>query len=122
MEKAERIQGKRSRRPIRIEVDPPEFSPYSQPPKGLLIDFYDSKWFDDCTIGEKMLLANSIKVAFFANASQSIRGIQHPNKSLSDRKFTEKYWERCTSSYGLSHEIPKEDDGLESDDDEFESI
>ncbi|MBW0543488.1 hypothetical protein O181_083203 [Austropuccinia psidii MF-1] len=69
-----------------------------------------------------MVLADSIKVSFFANASQYIRGIQNPNKSLSDRKFTEKYWERCTASYDLSHEISKEDDGLESDDDESESI
>ncbi|MBW0474921.1 hypothetical protein O181_014636 [Austropuccinia psidii MF-1] len=122
IEKAERIQGKQSRRRIRIEVDPPEVSPYSQPPKGLPIDFYNSKWFNDCPIGEKTVLANSFKVAFLPNASQSIRGIQHPDERLSDRKFTEKYWEKCTASYDLSHEISKEDDGLESDEDESESI
>ncbi|MBW0558152.1 hypothetical protein O181_097867 [Austropuccinia psidii MF-1] len=122
IEKAERIQGKRSRRRIRIEADPPELSPYSQPPKGLPIDFYDSKWFNDCPIGEKTVLADSFKVAFLPNASQSIRGIQHPDERLSDRKFTEKYWEKCTASYDLSHEISKEDDGSESDDDESESI
>ncbi|MBW0542210.1 hypothetical protein O181_081925 [Austropuccinia psidii MF-1] len=41
---------------------------------------------------------------------------------VSDRKFTKKYWEKCTASYDLSHEISKEDDGSESDDDESESI
>ncbi|MBW0496854.1 hypothetical protein O181_036569 [Austropuccinia psidii MF-1] len=122
IEKAERIQGKQSRRKIFIEVDPPEVSPYSQPPKGLPIDFYNSKVFNDCSVGEKTVLANSFKGAFLPNASQSICGIQHQDKRLSDLKFTEKCWEKCSASYDLSHEISKEDDGSESDDDESESI
>ncbi|MBW0467535.1 hypothetical protein O181_007250 [Austropuccinia psidii MF-1] len=60
-----------------------------------------------------MVLANSLKVAFLPNAFQSIRGIQHPDKRLSDHKFTKKYWEKCTSFYDLSHEISKEDDESE---------
>ncbi|MBW0576832.1 hypothetical protein O181_116547, partial [Austropuccinia psidii MF-1] len=52
-----------------------------------------------------------------------LKGVQpgqkkHPDKMLSDHKFTKKYWEKCTASYNLSHKISKEDDGSESDDDE----
>ncbi|MBW0560240.1 hypothetical protein O181_099955 [Austropuccinia psidii MF-1] len=83
IKKAEGIQGKQSRGEIHIEVDPPKVSPYSQNPKGLPIDFYNSKWFNDCPIGEKMVLADSFKVSFLPNASQSICGIQHADKRLS---------------------------------------
>ncbi|MBW0539064.1 hypothetical protein O181_078779 [Austropuccinia psidii MF-1] len=113
-EKEEWIQVKQSRRKIQIEADPPEVPPYSQPPKGLPIDFYNSKWFNDFPIGEKTVLADSFKVAFLPNASRYIHGIQHPDKRLSDRKFTKKYWEKCAASYDLSHKISKEDDEPES--------
>ncbi|MBW0461105.1 hypothetical protein O181_000820 [Austropuccinia psidii MF-1] len=56
------------------------------------------------------ILANSFKASFLPNAPQSIPGILHPEKDLSDHKFTEKYWENCISSYELSHKISKEDD------------
>ncbi|MBW0505293.1 hypothetical protein O181_045008 [Austropuccinia psidii MF-1] len=52
----------------------------------------------------------------------TLKGVQPGRKKvgrderLSDHKFTEKYWEKCTASYDLSHEISKEDD------DESESI
>ncbi|MBW0494962.1 hypothetical protein O181_034677 [Austropuccinia psidii MF-1] len=78
--------------------------------KSLPIDFYDSKWFNDCPIGEKTVLANSFEVSFLPNASQSIRGIQHPDKRLSDRKFTEEFRDKCTAPYDLSHKISKKDD------------
>ncbi|MBW0501900.1 hypothetical protein O181_041615 [Austropuccinia psidii MF-1] len=110
IKRAERIKGKGSRRQIWIEVDLPEVSSFSQPPKCLPIDVYDSKWFNDCPIGGKMVLADSFKVAFLPNASQSICGIQHSDESLSDHEFTEKYWQKCTASYDLSHKISKEDD------------
>ncbi|MBW0467891.1 hypothetical protein O181_007606 [Austropuccinia psidii MF-1] len=70
----------------------------------------------------KNCLANSFKVTFLPNASKTIFCIQNPDKRLSDRKFTQKYWQRCTASYDPSHKISKEYDGSESDDDESESI
>ncbi|MBW0489558.1 hypothetical protein O181_029273 [Austropuccinia psidii MF-1] len=114
IDKKERIQGKGSRRQIRIEADLPEVSSCSQPPKCLPIDVHDSKWFNNCPIGEKVVLADSFKVSFLPNASQSICGIQNSDKRLSDHQITKNYWEKCTYSYDLSHKIPKEDDESES--------
>ncbi|MBW0537830.1 hypothetical protein O181_077545 [Austropuccinia psidii MF-1] len=111
IEKAKRIQGKQSRRQIWIEVDPSVVSPNSQTPKGLVIEFYNSKWFNNCHICKKTLLADSFKVSFLPKASQAIHGIQHQDKRLNDQIFTKKYWEKCAFSYDLSHKISKEDDG-----------
>ncbi|MBW0575620.1 hypothetical protein O181_115335 [Austropuccinia psidii MF-1] len=122
IEKAELIEGKRSKRQNRIEVDSPNVSTNSQPPKGLPIDFYDPTWFNNCPVGKKTILADAFKVAFLPNASQSIRGVQHPDERLSDRNFTEKYWEINTEKYDLSHEIAREDEDSESDYNEAESI
>ncbi|MBW0558485.1 hypothetical protein O181_098200 [Austropuccinia psidii MF-1] len=100
------------RRVDEIEVNPPKLSTYSQPPKGLPIDFYDPKWFNNFPVGQKTVVADAFKVAFLPDASQSIRGIKHPDERLSDRNFTEKYWERCIADYDLSHDIAKEDEDL----------
>ncbi|MBW0543827.1 hypothetical protein O181_083542 [Austropuccinia psidii MF-1] len=69
---------------------------------------------------DQTVVADAFKVAFLPDASQSIRGIKHPDERLSDQNFTEKYWERCTADYDLSHKISKEDEDLDSNDDEAE--
>ncbi|MBW0592535.1 hypothetical protein O181_132250 [Austropuccinia psidii MF-1] len=114
-EKAERIEQKRSRGRNQIVVDSPSISIHSHPPKGLPIHFYDPSWFNNCPPGQKTTIADSFNVAFLPDASQSIRGIQHPDERLNDQSFTEKYWEECAESYDLSHEIAREDEDLESD-------
>ncbi|MBW0582234.1 hypothetical protein O181_121949 [Austropuccinia psidii MF-1] len=63
-----------------------------------------------------------MKIAFFPDASQSIRGIQHPNEKMNDKRFAEKYWEQATQKYDLSHEIHGDDsDESESDSEDNES-
>ncbi|MBW0587812.1 hypothetical protein O181_127527 [Austropuccinia psidii MF-1] len=116
IEKAERIEQKRSRGRKRIVVDSPSISIHSHPPKGLPIDFYDPSWFNNCPPGQKTTVADSFNIAFLPDASQSILGIQHPDERLNDQNFTEKYWEKCAEYYDLSHEIAREDEDLESDD------
>ncbi|MBW0557276.1 hypothetical protein O181_096991 [Austropuccinia psidii MF-1] len=99
IEKAERIEQKRSRGRNRIVMDSPSISIHSQPPKGLPIDFYNPSWFNNCPPGQKTTVADSLNIAFLPDVSQSICGIQNPDKRLNDQNFTE-----------------KEDEDLESDD------
>ncbi|MBW0529292.1 hypothetical protein O181_069007 [Austropuccinia psidii MF-1] len=72
-------------------------------------NFYDPTWFNIRPPGQKTVIADYLNVAFLPNSSASIRGVQHPDEKLSDRKFTEKYWEKVIGPYDISHEIPNED-------------
>ncbi|MBW0504760.1 hypothetical protein O181_044475 [Austropuccinia psidii MF-1] len=122
IEKVELIEGKQSKRQNRMEVDSAKVSTNYKPPKGFPIDFYDPTWFNNFPVGKKTILADAFKVDFLPNASQSIRGVQHPDERLSDQNFTEKYWEKNTEKYELSNEISSEDEDSESDYNEAESI
>ncbi|MBW0471057.1 hypothetical protein O181_010772 [Austropuccinia psidii MF-1] len=48
---------------------------------------------------------------------------KHPIEKLSDKKFSEKYWDQLTQKYDLSHETPTYEDGHESnsEDEDIES-
>ncbi|MBW0493766.1 hypothetical protein O181_033481 [Austropuccinia psidii MF-1] len=72
-------------------------------------DFYDPAWFNSQPPGQKTVIADYSKVALLPNSSASIQGVQHPNEKLSNRKFTEKYWEKVIGPYNISHEIPNDD-------------
>ncbi|MBW0520378.1 hypothetical protein O181_060093 [Austropuccinia psidii MF-1] len=112
------MEKKQSKRRNRIEVDSPITSHYSQPPKGLPIDFYDPAWFNTHPYGKKTVLDDAFNVAFLPDASQCIRGIQHQDERLSNRNFTKKYWEQCTFSYNLSHEITNDNEDSDRNNDE----
>ncbi|MBW0473705.1 hypothetical protein O181_013420 [Austropuccinia psidii MF-1] len=71
--------------------------------------------------GKKSQKHERVEMAFLPNALQSIRGVQHPNEKLGDKKFTEKHWEKATEQYDLSHEIAAEDEYDESNSD-FQDI
>ncbi|MBW0468920.1 hypothetical protein O181_008635 [Austropuccinia psidii MF-1] len=72
---------------------------------------------------KKTIHGNTMKVAFLPDASQSIRGIQHPDEKMSYKKFSEKYWDELTQKYDLSHEITADEDDNESnsEDEDIES-
>ncbi|MBW0514420.1 hypothetical protein O181_054135 [Austropuccinia psidii MF-1] len=118
IEKAERMEKKQSKRINRIEVDSPSTSRYYQLPKGLPIDLYDPAWFNTRPYGKKTFLADAFNFAFLLDASQCISGIQHQDERLRDCNFTKKYWEQYTFSYNLSHEIAKDDEDSDSNNDE----
>ncbi|MBW0532099.1 hypothetical protein O181_071814 [Austropuccinia psidii MF-1] len=74
-------------------------------PKELLINFYDAVWFNDQTAGEKTIFSNTFSVEFLLDVSRSLWGRQHPDKQLSDWKFSQKYWDKVVVPYNLSHKI-----------------
>ncbi|MBW0462208.1 hypothetical protein O181_001923 [Austropuccinia psidii MF-1] len=95
----------------------------TQVPKRLPIDFYNPSWFNDFPAGQKTIICDAFNVAFFPNASELLRGIQHLDEKLRHRGFTEKYWDRLIVPYDISHEIPQEEelkglDGRVSDESE----
>ncbi|MBW0506906.1 hypothetical protein O181_046621 [Austropuccinia psidii MF-1] len=95
--------------------DEPLKSVCTRVPKGLPINFYDPSWFNSRSAGQKTLISDAFNIAFLPDASQSLRGIQHPNERLGDNKFTDKYWDQVIDGYDISHEIPDEELETESE-------
>ncbi|MBW0581405.1 hypothetical protein O181_121120 [Austropuccinia psidii MF-1] len=118
--KAEKDNGKTSNRRERLIPDEPLKSVCTRVPKGLPIDFYDPSWFNSRSAGHKTLIADAFNIAFLPDASQSLRGIQHPNERLGDKKFTDKYWDQVIDRYDISHEIPNEEE-LDDSDEELDT-
>ncbi|MBW0523415.1 hypothetical protein O181_063130 [Austropuccinia psidii MF-1] len=103
-----------SQKHIRIESKNPNPTTFGRVPQGLPIDFFDPEWYNDCPPAQKTLCADIMSIAFLPDAMKSIRGIQHPDEKLGDKRFSEKYWDEATQPYDLSHEIAAEDDDNES--------
>ncbi|MBW0543838.1 hypothetical protein O181_083553 [Austropuccinia psidii MF-1] len=119
--KAKNIEGKKSQKHECVESKTPNLTAFGRAPQGLPIDFYDPEWYNDLTPAQKTVYGDTLKVPFSPNALQSIRGVQHPNEKLGDKRFTEKHWEKATEKYDLSHEITAEDEDDESNSD-FQDI
>ncbi|MBW0559816.1 hypothetical protein O181_099531 [Austropuccinia psidii MF-1] len=123
IEKSSRNQRGKSQKHQRIRSKTAPPTTFGRPPKGLPIDFFDPQWFNNCSPAQKPIHADTMRVAFLPDSSQSIRGIQHPDEKLSYKKFSEKYWDELTQKYDLSHEIPadEDDDESNSEDEDIES-
>ncbi|MBW0476128.1 hypothetical protein O181_015843 [Austropuccinia psidii MF-1] len=94
-------------------------------PKGLPIDFYDPDWYNNRTAGQKRSFADSYNVAFLPDASKSLLGNQHPDERLSDKRFTQKYWEEVIEAYDISHEMVNDDnvdDSIANDSEDLEYL
>ncbi|MBW0505256.1 hypothetical protein O181_044971 [Austropuccinia psidii MF-1] len=98
----------------RVESKTPDLTSFGRAPQGLPIDFYGPKWYNDLTPAQKTVYGDTMNVALLPNALQSIRGAQHTNEKLGDKRFTEKRWEKATEQYDLSHAISAEDEDDES--------
>ncbi|MBW0487262.1 hypothetical protein O181_026977 [Austropuccinia psidii MF-1] len=122
IEKALENQGKKSQKHNCIEIEGISPTIFGRVPKGLPIDFYNHDWYNNCTAAQKTIYGDTMKISFFPDASQSICGIQHPGEKMNDKRFSEKYWEKATQKYNLSHEIYGDDsDESESDSEDIES-
>ncbi|MBW0535668.1 hypothetical protein O181_075383 [Austropuccinia psidii MF-1] len=108
--KAKKDNGKTSNQHECLIPDEPLRSVCTQVPKGLPINFHDPSWFNSRSAGQKTLTADAFNIAFLPDASQSLRGIQHSDDRLGDKKFTSKYWDQVIYHYNISHEIPNEDE------------
>ncbi|MBW0591147.1 hypothetical protein O181_130862 [Austropuccinia psidii MF-1] len=82
--KAEKDNGKTSNRRERLIPDEPLKSVCTQVSKGLPIDFYDPSGLNSCSAGQKTLISDVLNIAFLPDASQSLRGMQHPNERLEE--------------------------------------
>ncbi|MBW0534758.1 hypothetical protein O181_074473 [Austropuccinia psidii MF-1] len=97
----------------------------SYAPEGLPIDFYIADWFNNCTAGQKRVLANSSSIAFLPDASKSLLGKQHPDERPSDKKFTQKYLDEAILPYDISHKITNNeylDDSVNEGSDDLEHL
>ncbi|MBW0473735.1 hypothetical protein O181_013450 [Austropuccinia psidii MF-1] len=109
IEKADNAQKKRPQRRQRHIPGKGMASISRYVPKGLPIDFYDPKWFNRCTAGQKRS-ADAFKIAFLPDASKSLLGNQYTDERLSDKRFTEKYWEKAIEPYDITHELANDED------------
>ncbi|MBW0558109.1 hypothetical protein O181_097824 [Austropuccinia psidii MF-1] len=110
MQKVEQMDGKSSQQHQRYIPETPLKSVCTRVPKRLPIDFYNPLWLNDCPAGQKTITCDAFNIAFLPNSSESLCGIQHPDEKLSDRRFTEKYWDQLIVPYDISHEIPQEEE------------
>ncbi|KAI7965085.1 hypothetical protein MJO29_003183 [Puccinia striiformis f. sp. tritici] len=72
-------------------------------PKGLAIDYYGPKWYNELDLAQQKKIPNRSILAFLPNASESLhpKDKRHPDEKLLTRAFTKKYWEVLAEPYGL---------------------
>ncbi|MBW0527570.1 hypothetical protein O181_067285 [Austropuccinia psidii MF-1] len=110
IEKADQCNKKRIQRHQRYLPAEGMGSIRSYAPEGLPIDFYSADGFNNFTAGQKRVLADSSSIAFLPDASKSLLGKQHPNERLSDKQFTQNYWDEAILPHNVSHNIAHDED------------
>ncbi|KNZ54401.1 hypothetical protein VP01_2958g4 [Puccinia sorghi] len=110
------LENKRVQRRLRVPPPTPQESLFPQPPKGLPLNFYKPKWFNELLPQQKLEIANTCEVAFLPDASKSLMGKQAPSEKLSDKKFTQTFFDCLSVPYDLTHEIENDPDDEESTD------
>lgn len=99
---------------------PPEPTIYPKPPKILPLNFEDPDWFNSLQPQVKDVTADIDNVAFLRpNPDKSLQGKRNPDKKLSNKKFSAKYWDQLTKWYKLDFVV--EDNDTDGSDDEDES-
>ncbi|KNZ64328.1 hypothetical protein VP01_1040g7 [Puccinia sorghi] len=106
----ERVQG---RRQIRHPNAPVTIFPKA--PKGLPLDFYNRKWYNNKLPAERQDQADIDTVAFLENP-QDLR-FKDPLEKLGEKRFTEEGWAEATKKYDLDFAVAEEDESeLDNDD------
>ncbi|MBW0519931.1 hypothetical protein O181_059646 [Austropuccinia psidii MF-1] len=59
---------------------------------------------------QKREFADVHQVAFFPESSKCLLGKQHPDERLSNKRFTQKYWDQITEPCNNSHVIENDDE------------
>ncbi|EFP93885.2 uncharacterized protein PGTG_19898 [Puccinia graminis f. sp. tritici CRL 75-36-700-3] len=86
---------KSSRRRVRRLPKEPQESLYKAAPKGLPIDFYHPKWFNELVPAQQHSIPDRTRIAFLPNANESLlpKSEKNLDEKLKDSTFTRKYWE-----------------------------
>jgi hypothetical protein len=95
-----------SRRRVRRLPREPQMSSYKAAPKGLPINFYHPKWFNELFPAQQYSIPDRTRIAFFPNANESLlpKPEKNPDEKMADSTFTKKYWELVVEPYGLLEE------------------
>ncbi|KAG0146681.1 hypothetical protein CROQUDRAFT_62540 [Cronartium quercuum f. sp. fusiforme G11] len=109
-------QKKRHQQHHHIQVKNSPLSIFSRAPAGLPLDFYDPDWFNSMLPAQKQsLIGDQQALAFLPNPLLSLTSASAPDEKLSDKKFTEKFWNQGTQKYDLCYQIVEEEDDNSSD-------
>ncbi|KAG0138867.1 hypothetical protein CROQUDRAFT_102761 [Cronartium quercuum f. sp. fusiforme G11] len=109
-------QKKRHQQRHRIRVKNSPLSIFPRAPDGLPLDFYDPDWFNSMLPARKQsLIGDQQTLAFLPNPLLSLTSASAPDEKLSDKKFTEKFWNQGTQKYDLRYQIVEEEDDDSSD-------
>ncbi|MBW0536001.1 hypothetical protein O181_075716 [Austropuccinia psidii MF-1] len=122
IEKAYRAQKKRTQRREHLLPKDGCASISTYAPEGLPIDFYDPNWFNNRTESQKRIISDSNSIAFLPDATKSLLGKQNQDERLSNKWFTQTYWEQVIKDYDISHEIVNDyklDDSLTEESDQL---
>ncbi|KAG0147213.1 hypothetical protein CROQUDRAFT_91657 [Cronartium quercuum f. sp. fusiforme G11] len=118
MLKSDQIEGKCTQHCHRHQPKTPIMSSLACPPKNFPLDFFSPAYFNDIPASKKTIITNTQQVVFLPKPKLSFRPVSQEDEKLSDKKFTNKYWESATVDYDLSHEIGRSDNSSEDSDDE----
>ncbi|KNZ48661.1 hypothetical protein VP01_5502g1, partial [Puccinia sorghi] len=77
---------------------------FTNPPKGLPINFYHPDGYRALPDSQQKLIPNLEKVVFYAAESLQPKAMRHADEKFSDKSFTCKYWEILFKPYGLLNE------------------
>lgn len=110
-----RIQGRQ-----RIRHPDAPVTLFPKAPKGLPLDFYDSKWYNDKLPAERQDQADIDTVAFLKNPKDSLR-FKDPLEKWGDKRFTEERWAEATKEYDLEFAVPEvvESESDDNDDSDY---
>ncbi|KAG0140621.1 hypothetical protein CROQUDRAFT_689816, partial [Cronartium quercuum f. sp. fusiforme G11] len=82
----------------------------------LPLDFYNPNWFNSMLPAQKQsLVGDQQTLAFLPNPILSLTSASAPDERLSNKKFTEKFWNQGTQKYDLCYQIVEEEDDDSSD-------
>lgn len=111
------LLAKKSRQRVwRLPKKTPVISKFMAAPKGLPIDFYDCKWYQNLFPSQQQSILNRTSLAFLPDARQSLlpKPQRHPDEKLADSTFTKKYWEAVVEPYGQLDGDALDDEGSEA--------
>ncbi|KNZ60654.1 hypothetical protein VP01_1524g6 [Puccinia sorghi] len=101
MDKGKHIQGQQQIR----HPDAP-FTLFTKAPKGLPLDFYDSKWYNNKLPAKRQDQADIDTFAFLKNTKDSLC-FKDPLEKWGDKCFTEERWAEATKEYDLEFAVPE---------------
>ncbi|MBW0470898.1 hypothetical protein O181_010613 [Austropuccinia psidii MF-1] len=82
----------------RVNIKEPPLTHFPKEPKGLPLEFYDTKWFNSKLPEQSKNLADVGTVAFLKDPTDSLE-FKFDDERLGNKHFTDQNWDHATTKY-----------------------